>query len=165
MIERPATWSEVSSGTTLLSPTDAPLLIIRTKVDGRGRTWYLAADHQRREFRIAPKPSEAPVIILECTPEEAEWAAIRGIGAQRVIEFEREARMPERAKRWIVPPFPAKGRGALERARDHVDWYHGAYSGPADASGGFKTLKQIMAAHLEMHDAHFMDMPHTHEEG
>lgn len=157
MIERPGTWGEVGVGTTLLSPTEKPLIVVRFE-----RGWRLAEDHNHRKFRISPKPSEAPVKILECTEDEAILACEQYLGAHRILEAERERRMPERAKRWIVPPFPAKGRGALDRARDHVDWYHGTYAGQADYAGGFKTLKEITAAHAAMHEEMFMDMPHTH---
>lgn len=168
MIERPGTWGEVTAGTTLLSPTKLPLLIARTAPDKKGKLWYLAKDHNSREFRISPKLSDEPVTILECTEDEAEDVARELLGATHLLHLEREARMADRSKQWIVPPLPMKGRGALDRARDHLSWYHGTYSGPADAYGGFKTLKQIAAAHEEMHDETavgglFMDMPHSHE--
>lgn len=162
MIEKPGTWGDVREGTTLLSPSQAPLAIIKTAVTRKG-TWYLAMDHNKRKFRIAPKPSDLPVTLLESTPEEAEAVAIHGFGAHRILDAERERRMPERAKQWIVPPFPKAGRGALDHARTHVEWYHGAYGGPAEVSGGFKTLKEIREAHAQMHADGFMDMPHTHE--
>lgn len=163
MIEKPGTWGEVGEGTTLLSPTELPLVIIRTAPDKSGRLWYLAQDHGKREFKIAPKPSDAPVTILECTEQEAINVATLGLGAHRILEAEREGRMEQRAKRWIVPPFPSRGRGALDHARTHVEWYHGCYAGDAAVSGGFKTLKEIAAAHAQMHEDNFMDMPHTHE--
>lgn len=163
MIERQGTWGEVAEGTTLLSPNELPLVVVRAAPDKRGRLWYLAQDHNKREFRITPKPSQEPVRILESTEEEAEWLATNRLGAHRLLDDERDRRMEERARNWIVPPFPTKGRGALDRARNHVDWYHGAYAGDAQYAGGFKTLKQIAAAHTEMHEVEFMDMPHTHE--
>lgn len=163
MIERPGTWGEVGEGTTLLSPTDLPLIIVRTAKDSSGRVWYRAQDHNRREMTIKPKPSDAPVKLLEATPEEAERIATQELGATHVLDGEREARMPERSKRWGVPPLATKGRYALDQARDHVGWYHGTYAGSAE-NGGFKTLKQILAAHEEMHETHFMDKPHTHKE-
>lgn len=162
MIERPATWGEVAEGTTLLSPKGAPLAIVKTAATKAG-LWYLAIDHNKRQFKIAPKPSSTPVTILEATEEEAELFAAAGLGAHRMLDAERERRMPQRAKQWIVPPFPTKGRGALDHARTHVEWYHGAYGGPAEVSGGYKTLKEIREAHTEMHEKWFMDMPHTHE--
>ena len=70
--------------------------------------------------------------------------------------------MPARRKLWTAPAFPLKGRGALEQARVHVEWYHGTYAG--SAAGGFKTLKEITDAHREMHETYFMDKPHTHED-
>lgn len=163
MIERQGIWGEVSEGTTILSPTDLPLLVIKTAPTKRG-LWYLAVDHGKREFKIEPKPSDLPVKILEATPEEAEMLVRTTLGGQFMLDREREQRMPERAKRWIVPPFPAKGRGALEAARTHVEWYHGTYGGSADYAGGFKTLKEIREAHEQMHAEHFMDKPHTHDD-
>lgn len=164
MIERPGTWGEVAEGTTLLSPTGAPLVIVRTAKDAQGRLWYQAHDHNKHKMPIKPKRSDAPVTLLECTPEEAELAAVHGLGAERILDLEREARMEERSKQWTVPALASKGRHALDQARDHVDWYHGAYSGPAESNGGFKTLKQILAAHEEMHAQTFMDKPHRHKE-
>lgn len=161
MIERAATWAEVTTGTTLLTPTDLPIVIVRTAEDRKGRIWYLAHDHNKRKIRIEPKPSSAPVTLLECTPEEAEANVIELLGAERVLDLERERRMPERAKRWLVPPLASKGRYALDQARDHLSWYHGTYAGSAE-NGGFKTLKQILSAHAEMHEQDFMDRPHTH---
>lgn len=163
MIERQGTWGEVTAGTSLLSPKDAPLVIVKTAPGRNGGLWYLAMDHNKRQFKISPKPSEAPVKILEMTPEEAEALVVQQLGAHRILDAERERRMAQRAKQWIVPPFPAKGRGALDRARDHVNWYHGCYSGTAEYAGGFKTLKEIAEAHAQMHEQEFMDMPHTHE--
>lgn len=165
MIQRPGTWGEVEAGVTLLSPTEAPLAILKTAPGKNGALWYLAVDHNGREFKIAPKPSEEPVTILECTPEEAELYARLELKASHVLDIEQQRRMPERAKRWIVPPFPSRGRGALDHARTHIEWYHGAYGGSADYAGGFKTLKEIRAAHAQMHEENFMDMPHTHEDG
>lgn len=164
MNERPGTWGEVVEGTTLLSPTGAPLVIVKTAKDSQGRIWYQSHDHTKHKATIKPKPSDAPVTLLECTPEEAELAAVHGLGAERILDFEREARMPERSKQWIVPKLSSAGRRALDQARDHVGWYHGTYSGSAE-NGGFKTLKQILAAHAEMHEEQFMDKPHTHKEG
>lgn len=160
MIERPGTWGEVTAGTSLLTPNEMPIVIVRT-AETKGGTWYLAHDHQRREIRISPKPSDLAVTLLECTPEEAELVAKEILGAERIIEAERETRMPERAKRWKVPPFPTKGRGALVKAKDHLSWYHGTYT------TDIRTLKQATEAHAEMHDPEaiggvFMDMPHTH---
>lgn len=158
MIERPATWGEVTEGTTLLSPSEAPLVIIKTAVSPKsGKLWYLARDHNKREFNIEPKPSDLPVTILEVTPEEAEMAATHGLGAERLLDLEREQRMPERAERWTVPPFPKKGRGVLDRAKDHLSFYHGTYT------TDIRTLKQAAEAHEEMHRDHFMDLPHTHK--
>lgn len=162
MIERPGTWGEVTAGTTLLSPKGAPLAIIKTAATKAG-LWYLAIDHNKRQFKIAPKPSATPVTLLEATPEEAEWLATAELGAHRLLDAERDRRMPERAKQWIVPPLPTRGRGALDHARTHVEWYHGTYGGDAQVSGGFKTLKEIREAHQQMHDEMFMDMPHIHE--
>lgn len=165
MIEKPATWGEVAVGTTILSPTAAPLVIVRTAESPKtGKVWYLAHDHGKREFNIAPKPSDAPVTILEATAEEAEWVAINELGAERLLDNEREARMEERAKQWLVPPFPTKGRGALDKAKDHLSWYHGCYT--TDIA---RTLKQAAEEHAKMHDPDeiggvFMDMPHTHKE-
>ena len=159
MKERPGTWGEVSEGTTLLSPTQLPLVIVKTARTKAG-LWYLAHDHNGDERRIAPKPSDQAVTILECTPEEAEMAAVHGLGAERILDFEHQARMPERSKRWIVPDFPSKGRGALDMGREHLRWYHGVHD-PA-----LKTLKQMAAAHAEMHgEPLMMDMPHTHQQG
>lgn len=163
MIEVPGTWADVTAGTTLLSPTGNPLLIIRTEVDAKGRTWYQSHDHTKHKATIRPKPSDAPVTLLECTPEEAELAAIHGLGAERIIDFERDARIEQRSRQWVVPPLATTGRTALDKARDHVGWYHGTYSGSAE-NGGFKTLKQILAAHAEMHEQQFTDKPHTHKE-
>jgi hypothetical protein len=163
VIERPGTWGEVEAGTTLLSPTDLPLLIVLTKADAQGRVWYQAHDHIKRNITIQPKPADAPVTLLEMTPEEAEAVATRGLGAERVLDWEREARMPERAKRWVIPVLATSGKYALNQARDHLSWYHSTYSGSAEA-GGFKTLKQILKAHQEMHEECFMDKPHTHKE-
>lgn len=163
MIERTGTWSEVTEGTTILSPTEAPLVIVKTAVSPKsGKLWYLARDHNKREFNIEPKPSDLAVRILEVTPEEAELVAIGGLGAERLLDFEREARMEERAKKWIVPAFPKKGRGTLDRAKDHLSWYHGVYT------TDIRTLKQATEAHAEMHDPEsigglLMDMPHTHK--
>lgn len=157
MIERPGTWGEVTEGTTLLSPTEAPLVIVKTK-PGKSGVWYLAKDHTGREIPISPKPSDLAVTILEATPEEAELAAANGLGAVRMLDLEREQRMPERAKRWVVPPFPRKGRGALEKAKDHLNWHHGTYT------TDIRTLKQATEAHEEMHRDSFMDKPHTHKE-
>lgn len=157
MIERPGTWSEVGVGTTLLTKTELPLLVVRTADTKKGR-WYLAHDHHRREIRITPKPSDGAVTILECTPEEAELIAVHGLRAEHIVQNEREARMPERAKRWVVPPFPVKSRGALNRAKDHIAWYHGTYT------TDINTLKQATEAHAEMHAENFMDRPHTHKE-
>lgn len=163
MIEKPGTWGQVTEGTTLLSPTELPLLIVRTAPDRKGRIWYQAIDHNKAKYKISPKPSEAPVTLLECTEQEAINVAVHGLGAHRILEAERDRRTEERAKRWLVPPLPTKGRGALDHARTHLDWYHGTYSGSADYAGGFKTLKQITEAHTEMHEEHFMDRPHTHK--
>jgi hypothetical protein len=163
MIEKQGTWGEVTEGTTLLSPSAAPLVIVRTAPGKKGGLWYLARDHNKREFRIAPKPLTEPVTILETTPEEAELVAVHGLGAERLLDLERERRMPERSQQWKVPPFPKKGRGALDRAKDHLSWYHGTYT------TDIRTLKQANEAHAEMHDPEavgglFMDMPHTHKE-
>lgn len=163
MIERQATWGEVTAGTTLLSPSEAPLIIIRAEPSPKtGKLWYLARDAHGRDFSIKPKPSDLPVTLLEATPEEAELLALEGFSARHLIDMEREARMPERSKRWIVPPFPKKGRGALDKAKDHLSWYHGTYTTDV------RTLKQAIEAHAEMHDPDavgglFMDMPHTHK--
>lgn len=162
MIERTGTWGEVTEGVTILSPTDLPLYVVKTAATKKG-LWYLAIDHGKREFKISPKPSDLGVKILEMTPDEAEVLVVHQLGAHRILEAERDRRMPERAKQWIVPPFPTKGRGALDHGRTHVEWYHGTYGGSAEYAGGFKTLKQIAEAHAQMHDEHFMDMPHTHE--
>lgn len=162
MIEVPSTWGAVKEGTTLLSPKGAPLVVVRVAKDRRGRTWFQCHDHNKRKIRIAPKPSDLEVTLLECTPEEAEGYAKLGLGAERILDFERENRMAERAKQWILPPFPTKGRRALDQARDHLSWYHGTYSADAE-SGGFKTLKQMIRAHEEMHEQVFMDLPHTHK--
>lgn len=156
MIERAATWGEVAAGTTLLSPTDLPLVVVKTAPGKNGGLWYLAHDHGGRKFNISPKPSDAPVTILECTPEEAEFAAINGLGAERILEMEREVRMPWRARRWLVPAFPTGGRGALSQAQMHLNWYHGTYV------TDIKTIKAAVAAHDEMHRDQFMDKPHTH---
>lgn len=164
MIERPGTWGEVQAGVTILSPTDLPLLVVKTAATKKG-LWYLAIDHNKYEYRIPPKPSDLSVKILEMDPGEAEMLVRTEFGAQRLLDREREARMPERAKRWIVPPLASKSRGALDLARTHVEWYHGTYGGSADYAGGFKTLKQIREAHDQMHAEHFMDKPHTHKEG
>lgn len=162
MIERPGTWGEVEQGVTILAPNQRPLYVVRTAETKKGR-WLLVIDHLKNEFRISPKPSGGPVSILEMTDEEAELVVTEKLGAHRILDAERERRMPERAKLWIVPPFPAKGRGALDHARTHVEWYHGGYAGEAQYAGGFTTLKQIREAHSQMHDQQFMDMPHTHE--
>jgi hypothetical protein len=66
--------------------------------------------------------------------------------------------MPERAKQWVVPPFPKPGRQALNKAKDHLSWYHAVYT------TDIRTLTQAREAHDEMHRDHFMDMPHTHRE-
>lgn len=164
MIERPGTWGEVTAGTTLLSPSEAPLVIIKTQVSPKtGKTWYLAKNANGREMTIKPKPSDTPVTLLEVTPEEAELVAVGGLRASHLLDLERESRMVERAKKWIVPAFPTKGRGALDRAKDHISWYHGTYT--TDAA---RTLKQAIEAHKEMHDPEavggvFMDKPHTHK--
>lgn len=163
MIEVEGTWGQVTAGTTLLSPTGGPLVVIKTKTDPQGRTWFQLHDHNKHKIVVKPKPSDTPVTLLECTPEEAELAAIHGLGAERMLDFEREARMEQRSRQWIVPPFPSGGREALNRARDHIGWYHGTYSGVAE-NGGFKTLKQMTSAHTQMHEEHFMDKPHTHRE-
>lgn len=163
MIERPATWGEVVEGTTLLTPTELPILIVKTAKDRSGKLWYQAIDHGKRRSTIAPKDPRTPVTILEATEEEAELLARNLLGAVHVIDAERERRMPQRSKRWLVPPLRTKGPGALNAARDHVSWHHGTYAGSAE-NGGFKTLKEILAAHEEMHDTHFMDKPHTHKE-
>lgn len=163
MIEKPGTWGEVTAGTTLLSPTEAPLVIVKAEPSQKtGKVWYRAADAHGHQFTIKPKPSDLPVTLLEVTPEEAELVALGGLQARHLIDLEREARMPERAKRWNVPPFPSKGRGALDRAKDHLSWYHGTYT------TDIRTLKQAAEAHSEMHDPEavggvFMDRPHTHK--
>lgn len=158
MIERTATWGDVAEGATILSPSDAPLAIIKTARTRKG-LWYLAQDVHRRQFNISPKPSEAPVTLLECTPEEAELIAVHGLRAEHIMDLERESRMAERAKRWIVPPLPTKGRGVLDRVRDHLSWYHAVYT------TDIKTLKQAREAHDEMHtEPLLMDRPHTHKE-
>lgn len=162
MIERPATWGEVEVGTTILSPTELPLLITKTAPTNKG-LWYLAVDHGKREFKISPKPSDLPVTILEASEIEATLLVKEKLNAVLLLSMEREHRMPERAKRWAVPPLASRGRGALDHARTHIEWYHGAYGGSAEYAGGFKTLKQIREAHNQMHEEHFMDMPHTHE--
>src|SRR4051812_25024965 len=114
MIERPSTWGEVTAGTTLLSPTEAPLLIIAAAPSAKtGKLWYQAKDHAGRTFTIKPKPSDAPVTLLECTETEAILIAEKGLPATHILDMEREARMPERSKKWIVPAVPTKGRGAL----------------------------------------------------
>lgn len=163
MIQRSGTWGEVAEGSVILSPKDLPLLVVKTAATKKG-LWYLAVDHGKREFRIPPKPSDLPVNILEATPEEAELLVTTQLGGVRLLDRERELRMAERAKQWIVPPLASKGRGALEHARTHVEWYHGTYGGSADYAGGFKTLKQIREAHDQMHAEVFMDLPHTHKE-
>lgn len=160
MIEKPGTWGEVTAGTTLLSPNEAPLLIIRAEPSPKtGKIWYLARDAHAREITIKPKPSDLPVTLLECTPEEAELVAIHGLEARHIIDLERDRRMVERNKRWLVPPFPIKGRGALDRAKDHISWYHGTYT------TDIRTLKQATEAHAEMHiEPVLIDRPHTHKE-
>lgn len=169
MIEVPGTWGKVDVGTTLLSKTGNPLVVVEMK-----NGFYLLSDHTGHKYAVKPKEPDAPVTLLEATPEEAELAAVHGLGAERLLDFEREKRMESRSKQWIVPAFPQavvrgrKNRFALDQARDHLQHYHGTYAGTAE-NGGFKTLKQITAAHDEMHDPEavggvFMDLPHTHEE-
>lgn len=159
MIERPGVWAELDVGVSLLTPTGKPVVVVRKE-----RGWLLLHDYGKRKIRVSPKPPDRPVTILECTPEEAERVARSGLGAERILDFERERRMEQRAKQWLVPPVPTGGAGALNLVRDHVSWYHGSYSGSAEGSGGFKTLKQILQAHTEMHEEVHMDLPHTHRE-
>lgn len=163
MIEIQGTWGQVEVGTTMLTKTGLPVVVIRKEPDAKGRFWYLLHDCNKHKMRVTPKPPDRPVTLLECTPEEAEQYAKMGLGAERILDFEKEARMEERAKQWLVPPVPTKGTGALNKVRDHIQWYHGTYAGSAE-NGGFKSLKQILAAHEEMHEAVFMDRPHTHKE-
>jgi hypothetical protein len=161
MIERPGTWSEVEVGVTLLSPTGQPLLCTRFE-----QGWYLLEDRNHHKVRVAPKPADAAVTVLEVTPEEAERNLVELLGAHRLLDLETEKRVEQRQHQWEVPSFPVKGqRDALTRARDHVDWYHGTYSGDA-IGGGFKTLAEITAAHEEMHTPGnvFTDKPHVHKE-
>lgn len=164
MIERPGTWGEVTNGTTLLSPTQAPLVISNTAVSPKtGRLWYQATNANGRTFTIQPKDPATPVVLLEMTPEEGVLIAKGGLNAHHLIDMEREARMAERAKRWKVPAVPTKGKGALNRIKDHLSWYHGTYT------TDIRTLRQALDAHTEMHDEGaiggvFMDKPHTHKE-
>lgn len=164
MIEIPSTWGDVEVGVSLLSPTQEPLVVVRKEADRKGRFWYLLHDRNKHKIRVAPKPADQPVTLLECTLEEAENYARMELGAERILDFEREARMPERAKQWLVPPFPSKGLGVLNKARDHIDWYHGSYSGKTEMNGGYRSLKQLTQVHQEMHDEVYMDLPHTHKE-
>lgn len=163
MIERLGTWEEVTVGTVVLSPTKEPLLVIKGPVRG----YFRLKDRGGHEATTGPHPRDRKVMVLEATPEEAAFVAQTKLGAEILVDQEREKRMAERAKRWIVPAFPAKGqRDALTRARDHVTFYHGTYAG-SNENGGFKTLVQITKAHEEMHDPDavgglFMDLPHTH---
>jgi hypothetical protein len=163
MKERPGTWGEVGVGVTLLSPTGLPLICTRFE-----RGWYLMEDRNHHKRRVEPKPPTAPVMILETTPEEAEALARELLGAHNVLDAETDRRVEQRQHQWVVPHFPRKGeRDALTRARDHVDWYHGTYSGNAQYAGGFKTLAEITAAHDEMHTPGqvFTDRPHVHDNG
>jgi len=164
VIERPGTWEEVTVGTVVLSPTKEPLLVIA----GPRRGYFRLKDRGGHQATTGPHPRDRKVTILEATPEEAEFIARHELGAELLVDHEREKRMAERAKRWIVPAFPVKGkRDALTIARDHLNFYHGTYAG-SNENGGFKTLVQITRAHEEMHDPDavgglFMDLPHTHE--
>jgi hypothetical protein len=162
VIERPGTWGEVEVGVTVLSPTGLPLLCTRFE-----RGWYLLEDRNHHARRVEPKPADAPVTILEVSPEEAEKGVVEMLGAHRMLDIETEKRVEQRQHQWQVPPFPRKGeRDALTRARDHVDWYHGTYANDA-INGGFRTLVEITAAHEEMHTPGnvFTDKPHVHKEG
>lgn len=160
MIERPGTWAEIEVGMTVLTRTELPVICT-----GRERGWTRFEDRNHHEYRMPPQPDDKVVTILEATEEEAESWARQMLGAHRVLDIETEKRVEKRALRWIVEPFPVKGqRNALNRARDHVDWDHGTYSGDAAAYGGFKNLVEITRAHEEMHEMGFMDRPHTHKE-
>lgn len=148
----------------ILSPTEEPLLIVQQKAG-----WTQVKNRNGLKRAIKPKPADFKVTVLEMTEQEAIDAVKAGLGGSYLVQQEFDKRLPERAKRWLVPPFPKAGaRDSLMRARDHVQWYHGTYAGDA-INGGFKTLKQITAAHDEMHDPDaigglFMDKPHTHKE-
>lgn len=158
MIEREGTWPEVQPGVTVLTRTSLPVVCT-----GRERGWTKFEDRNHREIRMAPQPDDKAVTILEATEEEAESWLRQELGAHRILDIETEKRVEAREPQWVVAPFPTKGqRDALTRARDHVSWQHGTYSGDAAVSGGFKTLVQITKAHEEMHEQHFMDRPHTH---
>lgn len=160
MIERGGTWGEVQVGTTLLSPTGLPLLCTRFEAG-----WYLLEDRNHHGYKVSPKPQAEPVTILEATQEEAEQNLIEMLGAYRMLDIETEKRVEARQHQWVVPALSIHGRYALDRARDHIDWYHGTYA--ADAiNGGFKNLKEALAAHDEMHTPGnvFTDRPHIHKE-
>lgn len=160
MIERPGTWAEVDVGTTLLTPKKLPVIVTRRWPSGGIRV----ENRHHREILIPPKPAGHPVTILEATEEEAELLAKELLGAHRILDFETDKRIVQRNRLFLVPAFPSgRGKGKLEQARNHVDWYHGTYVGDAVA-GGFKTLVQITAAHAEMHHVEFIDHPHTHKE-
>lgn len=160
MIERIGTWAEVDIGTTLLTRTGLPVIVV-----GKERGWIRIEDRNHHKTSVPPKPADDPVTILEMTEAEALDEVRLQLGAYRYLDFETEARMEKRAPQWLVPPFPRKGQpNALADARNHVDWYHGTYAGDAQAYGGFKTLTQITAAHEEMHESAFMDRPHQHRE-
>jgi hypothetical protein len=161
VIERVGTWGEVDVGTTLLSPQKLPMIVVQRWPSGGLRL----ENQHHRSFLVAPKPANAPVTLLESSPEEAELLLMERLGAHRMLAFETDKRTPERNALFIVPAFPAKGTyDALPRARDHVDWYHGCYSGDAQYAGGFRNLAQISAAHDQMHESGFIDHPHTHKE-
>jgi len=162
VIDVERTWGEVGEGTTIASPTGEPLAILQIAPDSAGRLWYLATDRGGHRIKIKPKPSDAIVTVLEATEAEAISFAKAGLRAEQILDVERERRMSDRAKQWIVPVFPRKGEyDALTKARDHLQWYHGTYAGDAK-NGGFRTLAAITAAHQEMHEQVFMDLPHTH---
>lgn len=145
---------------TVLTKTELPVICVRKE-----RGWTLFEDRNHHQYKMPPQPDDKPVTILEATEEEAESWARQELGAHRILDYQTEIRVEKRAPRWVVPPFPRKGeRNALQRARDHVDWDHGTYSGDAAVSGGFKSLVEITKAHEEMHETHFMDRPHTHRE-
>jgi hypothetical protein len=160
-MERLGTWGEVEVGVTLLSPTGLPLICTRFE-----RGWYLLEDRNHHGYKVPPKPATEGVTVLEVTEEEAEQNLMEMLGAYRMLDFETEKRVEERQHQWVVPPLSTAGKYALDKARDHLDWYHGTYGGEAAISGGFKTLKEILAAHAEMHTPGnvFTDRPHQHRE-
>jgi len=159
MIERPGTWGELEPGMLIEDKTGFAWL-----VTGRKRGWTELTSHLKRKKVLQPRPDDTPVTVLEATEEEALALAKHELGADYLLNFRRHETLERQSKRWIVPAFPTKGRQALDRARAHVEWYHGGYAGKADYAGGFKTLKALTLAHQEMHEQMFMDGPHSHEE-